>query len=277
MFVLSPSLLSSWFPPRTKDTHKGLFGHVGILGGDEGMPGALRLCGEAAARVGSGLVSVFTRKEHLMGMVWARPEIMCHEVTFPVKPLLKRITVLAIGPGLGQKQWGQDLFHEMMKECNAMKIPYVLDADALNLLAQHPQKNPHWILTPHPQEAARLLQCSAEEVQENRESAVEKIQKQYGGVCVLKGADTLICDGKEPVTLCPFGNPGMSSGGMGDVLTGVIAGLLAQGLSPYQAASLGAMIHGLAADDAAREEGERGLLALDLMPRLRRWVNGACG
>ena len=147
-----------------------------------------------------------------------------------------------------------------------------MDADGLNLLAAgrviEPPRRDNWILTPHPGEAARLLQCSSGEIQADRFDAVRKLQQRYGGVALLKGAGTLICDGEE-VYLCPYGNPGMASGGMGDVLSGVLAALLAQGLAPLQAACLGACLHGRAADIAAIE-GTRGLLATDLMLHLRQ-------
>ena len=151
------------------------------------------------------------------------------------------------------------------------RLPQVVDADALNLLAQEPARRDDWILTPHPGEAARLLGVSTEQIQADRLHAVHALQQRYGGVCVLKGAGTLVCT-SESIALCEAGNPGMASGGMGDVLTGIIAGFLAQGLSLMDAAKAGVYIHATAGDRAA-QEGERGLLASDLLPHLRKLVN----
>ena len=152
------------------------------------------------------------------------------------------------------------------------KLPLVVDADALNLIAQEPVRSDHWILTPHPGEAARLLNTTSTEVQADRIAAVKAIQEKYAGVIVLKGSGTLVLNAQGSTSICSAGNPGMASAGMGDVLTGTIAGLLAQGLSLDDAAKVGVCIHAAAADEAA-EEGERGLLARDLMPWLRRFVN----
>jgi NAD(P)H-hydrate epimerase len=154
-------------------------------------------------------------------------------------------------------------------ECNQ---PMVIDADALNLLAQDPVSSANWILTPHPGEAARLLNCNTADVQSDRFAAAQTLQQRYGGVVVLKGSGTIIADNEGHIAVCDAGNPGMATGGMGDILTGIIAGFLAQGLSLGDAARLGVCLHATAADEAAIE-GERGLLASDLMPCLRRLVN----
>jgi NAD(P)H-hydrate epimerase len=168
---------------------------------------------------------------------------------------------------LGQSDWAKELF---MATITAQKL-LIIDADGLNLLARSPVKNPDWILTPHPGEAARLLSCSTTEIQQDRFAAVAAIQARYDGIAILKGAGTLIAS-ENDCAVSTTGNPGMASGGMGDVLAGVIAGLLAQGLSLKNAAQQGVHIHGLAADLAADKDGERGLLASDLMPYLRRVV-----
>jgi NAD(P)H-hydrate epimerase len=188
-----------------------------------------------------------------------------------LQPRLERATVLALGPGLGQGDWSRRLLAAVWDS----DLPMIVDADALNLLAQEPQRREHWILTPHPGEAARLLGCSTAEVQADRLAAAQAIQSRYGGVVVLKGAGTLIADGSRCRISCA-GNPGMAGGGMGDVLSGVIAGLCAQGMSWFDAAAAGVVVHGLAADALAKRDGERGLLAGDLLPELRRWVNQTC-
>ncbi|MTI64174.1 NAD(P)H-hydrate dehydratase [Methylophaga sp.] len=257
--------------PRPRTAHKGLYGHLVVIGGDNGMPGAARVAAEAGARVGSGLVSIATHSAHSAILNQARPELMCHGIEHAeaLAPLLDKASILAIGPGLGQSHWSQTLFARAL---DAEK-PMVVDADALNMLSQAPQQRDNWILTPHPGEAARLLSCSSREIQANRFEAVQQLQQRYGGVIVLKGAGTLLYDGKLPIRLCTAGNPGMASGGMGDALTGVIGGLLAQRLSLIDAASLGVLLHAMAADKAAEKEGERGMLAMDLMPHLRHLVN----
>jgi len=195
-----------------------------------------------------------------------RPELMCHgvESVGQLAVLLEKASVVVIGPGLGQSDWAKELFMAAIK---AQK-PMVVDADALNLLARSPLTNPGWILTPHPGEAARLLSRSTAEIQQDRFASVTAIQAKYGGIAILKGAGTLIASDDE-IAVSTTGNPGMASGGMGDVLAGVIAAFLAQGLSLKNAAQQGVYCHGQAADLAAEKEGERGLLASDLMPFLR--------
>jgi ADP-dependent NAD(P)H-hydrate dehydratase / NAD(P)H-hydrate epimerase len=277
---------SQWrLSARSATAHKGDFGHVLVLGGDHGMAGALHLAGEAALRTGAGLVTLATRETHAPHITAARPELMSLgiESALALVPLLKRASVLAVGPGLGQQNWGRVLFSAALQS----PLPMVVDADALNLLALNPVFRCNWVLTPHPGEAARLLAVSIEDVQADRVAAGLALQKKYGGVVVLKGAGTLVVNAEGQVFVCDEGNPGMASGGMGDVLTGVIAALLAQGdllaytIAPVQgrlsaqgcalsqAALLGVCLHTHAADLAA-QEGQRGLLASDLFPLMRR-------
>jgi len=259
--------------PRSRSAHKGNFGHVLVIGGDRGFSGAIRLAAEAAARSGAGLVTLATHPAHAALLNLDRPELMCQGVEHAddLAPLLRRATVVAIGPGLGQGAWGQALLGRVLES----RLPLVVDADALNLLARDPLQRNDWILTPHPAEAARLLDCVTAEIQADRFEAAARLQSRFGGVVVLKGAGTLIRDGaSRPVGICSDGNPGMASGGMGDVLTGVIAGLRAQGFALDESASLGVCLHAAAADMAA-QGGERGLLAGDLMPELRRLLNPA--
>ncbi len=256
--------------PRPRDAHKGLFGHVLIVGGNDGMAGAARLAAESALRIGAGLVSVATKKDHIAAIVSECPEIMGQGVkgARDLKALISKATVIVVGTGLGQTSWSQQLFKRVL----TTSLPKVLDADALNLLAKHAKKSEQWILTPHPGEAARLLNCTIKEVQADRIKAVTALQAQYGGVVVLKGAGSLICSANS-LSICDLGNPGMASGGMGDVLSGVIGGLLAQHLTLQQAAECGVYLHACAGDLVAAQQGERGLLASDLMPYLRDLVN----
>jgi hydroxyethylthiazole kinase-like uncharacterized protein yjeF len=253
-------------PRRERCSHKGNYGHVLIVGGDLGYSGAARLAGEAALRVGAALVSIATRAEHAGLMNLNRPELMCHGIgnAGQLAVLLEKASVIVIGPGLGQSDWAKELFMVTIKT----QKPLIIDADGLNLLARSAFINPNWILTPHPGEASRLLSCSTAEIQQDRFASALAIQAKYGGIALLKGAGTLIASENE-VAVSTTGNPGMASGGMGDVLSGVIAALLAQGLSLKNAAQQGAYRHGEAADLAAEKDGERGLLASDLMPYLR--------
>jgi NAD(P)H-hydrate epimerase len=259
--------------PRSRTGHKGDYGHVLVIGGEQGYGGATRLAGEAAARVGAGLVSVATRPQHASWLPASRPELMGHGVQTAeeLEPLLERANVVAIGPGLGQASWGEALLQAALRSSK----PLVVDADALNLLARRGQgqRRSEWILTPHPGEAGRLLQCTPGEVQADRFKATAELVARYGGTCVLKGSGTLVLTEGGTMEVVQEGNPGMGSGGMGDLLTGVIAGLVAQGFTMADAARLGACLHGHAGDLAAAEGGERGLLAGDLMPFLRSLAN----
>lgn len=257
--------------PRPRSAHKGSNGHVLIVGGDAGMSGAPRMAAEASARVGAGLVTVATRASHAAWINIGRPELMSYGVEdiAALKRLIERATVLAVGPGLGRGRWGSTMLETAVESGR----PLVVDADGLNLLAADPRSCERWILTPHPGEAARLLGCSVSEIQNDRFAAVSALRQRYGGVIVLKGAGSLVCGDSGSIGVCGSGNPGMGSGGMGDVLSGVIAGLWAQGLEdPERVARVGVDIHGRAADLAAADQ-ERGLLAADLYAHLRRLVN----
>jgi hydroxyethylthiazole kinase-like uncharacterized protein yjeF len=265
------ALRASHLKPRAHAAHKGDFGHVLVVGGDQGMDGAVRLAATAALRTGAGLVSVVTRQEHVSQVNATRPELMCHGVQSPheLAPLIKKASVVVVGPGLGQSDWSRALLSAVL----ASALPLVVDADALNLLSQ--QKNvrcDHWVLTPHPGEASRLLNCSNADVQKDRLAAVTALQARFGGVCVLKGAGTLILGTDHKIYQCEEGNPGMASAGMGDVLAGIIGAWIAQGFSIDVAAQMGVAVHAAAGDRAATT-GERGLLASDLIENLRALVN----
>jgi NAD(P)H-hydrate epimerase len=267
-------LMQPWtLPARPRQSHKGNNGHVLAIGGDHGTAGAIRLCAEAALRGGAGLVSVATRGEHLIALNSARPELMAHEVNGPqaLEALLPRASVLAVGPGLGQGAWG----HALWLTALDAELPLVLDADGLNLLAQEPREfSRPVVITPHPGEAARLLGCDTKAIAGDRYAAVRELATRYRVVAVLKGAGSLVADPDGRVAVCPWGNPGMASGGMGDLLTGIVAALLAQGCDAWQAATLGVALHARAGDLAARHGGERGLIATDLLEPLRRLLNG---
>lgn len=266
--------LARLLPRRRRTTHKGQQGHVLVIGGGVGMAGAARLAGEAALRVGAGLVTVATRPENVAAIISDRPELICRGVRSAqeIEALLERADVLAIGPGLGQDSWAE----MMVTAALTCGRPSVLDADALNLLTRAPCRSDRWILTPHPGEAGRLLGTSAAAVQADRLAAAWGIARRYGGVVVLKGAGTLVVREGALPSICDQGNPGMASPGMGDVLTGVIAGIVAQvhdmNADLAGAASAGVLVHAMAGDMAARR-GERGLLATDLFTYLPTCVN----
>lgn len=265
---LDAGLLREWLPRRVRTAHKGHMGHVLLVGGEHGTAGAILLAARAALRAGAGLVSVATRAEHAAALTAAQPEIMCHALEEPrkLRALFERATVVGVGPGLGRSAWSGEVWAQAL----TAPQPLVVDADALNWLAENPARRDDWVLTPHPGEAARLLQASNAAVQQDRLAAAVRLRERYGGVCVLKGAGTLVQG--AALGLCPRGNPGMASGGMGDVLCGLIAGLLAQGLGPENAARAGVAAHALAADRAAAV-GERGLIPGDVLAALRPLLN----
>lgn len=262
--------LASQLPRRRLNTHKGESGHVLCLGGNHGSGGAVMLSAEAALRSGAGLVSVATQAVHVAPLLARCPEAMVQAVdgASALELLLARASVVALGPGLGQDAWARALWSSAL---DAGK-PLVIDADALNLLAAMPRTVPSAILTPHPGEAARLLGTDTASIQRDRFGAAQALVERYGAVVVLKGAGTVVAAPGQLPRVIAAGNPGMAVGGMGDLLTGAIAALCAQGLPLFDAASSGALLHALAGD-AAAGEGERGLLPRDLLPHLRALAN----
>jgi ADP-dependent NAD(P)H-hydrate dehydratase / NAD(P)H-hydrate epimerase len=275
--------LTHLLPARAPDTHKGDYGHVLLVGGDQGMGGAALMAAHAAARCGAGLVSVATHPIHAANFLAHRPELMVRGVVIPADLQVQATgsTVLVLGPGLGRSEWSRTFLNSALQHATDLQLPVVLDADALNAIAENesllvPALHGLSIVTPHAGEAARLLHISREEVFANRHAAVCALQNLCGGVAILKGAGTLVCyqhAGRQQVETCNHGNPGMASGGMGDVLSGIIGGLLAQHLSLADSARLGVCIHSKAADMAARAGGERGMLASDLFVFIRQLVN----
>ncbi len=262
--LLHATDLRGLLPPRAMDVHKGDLGHVLVVGGNHGMAGAALLAAMAALRSGAGLVSLATRAEHAALVLAAQPELMAHgaETLELLDARIERADVIALGPGLGQDEWSQALYRRVL----ASDVPRVLDADALNWLAVGGQSAGYAVLTPHPGEAARLLGISVAEVQADRFAAARELARRYEAVVVLKGHGTLIADFAGRLAVCPYGNPAMASAGMGDALTGIIASLVGQGLSCFDAACGGVVAHALAGDAAA--VGRRQILATDLINRL---------
>ena len=269
--ALRPQDLARWLHPRGRNSHKGTHGRVLCIGGDHGSGGAIMLCAQAALRCGAGLVDVATRELHVPALLARLPEAMAHVPTHRTQfeASLARADVIAVGPGLGREDWGA----QCLAAALAQDKPLVLDADALNGLAGSTHAlSPASVMTPHPGEAARLLDCDAATVQRDRYAAAQALSARYGCVVVLKGAGTIVAAPDRTPCVILAGNPGMAVGGMGDVLTGVIAALRAQGLDAFDAACVGALLHA-AAGDAAAADGERGLLPTDLMPHLRTLAN----
>lgn len=265
--------LQGRFPPRPRSAHKGSSGYVLCIGGDHGTGGAVLLAAEAALRCGAGLAAVATRPAHVAAALARRPELMARGVDGAggLRPLLERADVALIGPGLGQSAWGSALFRVTL----ASGRPLVLDADALNLLAKSGGHLPgEAIITPHPGEAARLLGVGTGEVQADRFAAARRLQARFGCVVVLKGAGTVVAAPGALPCLIAAGNPGLATGGTGDVLAGIIAALRAQGRAPGDAAATGALLHAVAGDAAASTGGQRGMCASDLFAPLRELVNG---
>jgi ADP-dependent NAD(P)H-hydrate dehydratase / NAD(P)H-hydrate epimerase len=264
--------LKEYLPQRRADANKGDFGHILIIGGEHGMSGAVMLSAEAALRAGAGKVTIATRAKHAHLVNIRCPEIMSQVVETPKElyELLKLSTVLILGPGLGMYDWGKTIWQAAI----STDLPLVLDADGLNILAKSPvnMTNNKWIITPHPGEAARLLNSTIEQIQADRITAARQLAKKYQAMVVLKGAGTVICDIAGEILVCAGGNPGMASPGMGDVLSGIIAALLAQGLSYKYAATIGVGLHAAAADKLAKN-GTIGLLASDLLPLFRELLH----
>ncbi|NQZ12311.1 MAG: NAD(P)H-hydrate dehydratase [Algicola sp.] len=256
-------------PPRKRACHKGNNGHVLLIGGNKGLSGAIRMAAKACMRTGAGLVSVLTVEANESIVAADCAEVMVRGIcgNSDINVFLAKADVIVFGPGSGVNDWSKVLLQKVL----AVNKPKIIDADGLNLLALDPVKLSQCIITPHPKEAARMLSCSVKDIQQNRFESAAQLAKSWGAVALLKGFGTVINDGSSTY-VNTSGNPGMATAGMGDVLSGIIGGLLAQGLSLRRAATLGALIHG-AAGDAAAAEGERGMMATDLLPHIRALVN----
>ncbi len=254
-------------PQRNADAYKQALGHVAVIGGDESMGGAVAMAAEAVLRAGAGMVTAITRGAHRSPILARHPEIMVldPEDADLLAEVLDKVSTVVVGPGLGRRAWGQRLFELAL----ARNGPTLIDADGLYWLAEINATTPEGtIITPHAAEAARLLDCAVADVQADRPAAAIALGQRVSGVAVLKGAGSVVADSGQLLGICAHGNPGMASAGMGDVLSGVIGGLLAQGYSPSEAAALGTCLHSLAADRAALEIGEVSLLATDLLPEM---------
>lgn len=264
--------VAAFLKPRPKDSHKGLFGTVTVIGGANGMVGAAILAGRAALKMGAGCVHVGLLADNAPAVDINCPELMLHSAAEALKSTGP--DVLVIGCGLGQGQAAQKLLYDAL----LLDVALVVDADALNLIAQRPdlramlhgRKAPA-VFTPHPGEAAHLLGCKTEEVQSDRPRAALSLVKRLSGSVVLKGAGSLCATREAKLYINQTGNPGMSAPGMGDVLAGMIAAFIAQGLSADEALLLAVHLHGAAGDELAKQQATLGMSATEVT-EWARWL-----
>lgn len=253
---------------RPKDANKGTFGRVLVIAGSENFPGAAYLSCSAAYRVGAGLVTLVTDRDTKIIISKQLPEL----TFFPYNQVFEKVNdydVILLGPGLGQQQKTAELVRKVLRE----ELPKtVIDADGLNILSKTDdwwnKINGEIILTPHTGEMSRLTGLSVEEIQKNRIDIAQKFAKKWGQTVVLKGANTVIASFDGRIFVSPFANPILATAGTGDVLAGIVAGLLAQGLDAINAANVGVYIHGLAGEGLKEKIGNAGALASDLLPLL---------
>lgn len=270
--AISQQQVAAFIKPRPRDSHKGDFGTVAIIGGGNGMIGAAVLAARAALKAGAGCVHVGLLADHAPGVDMRQPELMLHSAAVAMK--LPKLNVLAIGCGMGHDLAAQKILHDALK----LDAALVLDADALNMLAMRPDlrslllaRKQAAIITPHPGEAARLLGISTEEIQADRPAAAQELSRRTGCSVVLKGADSLCVTREGKTWLNKTGNPGMSGPGMGDVLSGLIAAFIAQGLSSDEAMLLAVHLHGAAGDALAQQQASLGMTASEVI-EWSRWL-----
>lgn len=265
-------------PARQAAAHKGDNGRVLLIGGAPGFGGAIILSTEMAVRAGAGLVAVATDTTHISPLLARVPEALakpCRDKT-DLAPLLDWSDVITCGPGLGTLPWSEQLLAAAL---NANQ-PLILDADALNMIAASPThqkqltaRTAPTLLTPHPGEAARLLDCNILEIEDDRITASHTLAKRYQALVALKGAGTVLANRTQPLGICAHGNPGMAVAGMGDILSGLLPALIAQGLPPQQALTTAICLHSRAADQLATQNGTIGLTASDLIAPIRKLLN----
>ncbi len=264
--------VAAFLKPRPRDSHKGLFGTVTVIGGASGMVGAALLAGRAALKMGAGCVHVGLLVDNAPSVDMVQPELMLHTAGDALRST--NPDVLVIGCGLGHSPAAQKLLYDAL----LLEVPLIVDADALNLIAQRPDlrgmlhtRKAASVFTPHPGEAARLLGCDTADIQSDRPRAALSLAQRLGGSVVLKGADSICATRDARMYLNQTGNPGMSTAGMGDVLTGMIASFIAQGLSADEALLLGVHLHGAAGDELARQQATLGMSATEVT-EWARWL-----
>jgi hydroxyethylthiazole kinase-like uncharacterized protein yjeF len=249
-------------PPRNRNSHKNHYGNLLIIGGDQGMSGAVALAAQAALRSGAGLVTALVHPE-CRGNLASFPEIMVLGWD-ALESRLAQASVVVIGPGLGDSAAAA----RCLQSLHQVDLPMVVDASALKTDFLHSLKSKQVVITPHPGEAAALLSVASAEIQADRLGACERLTETFAATCVLKGSGTLIGQQAATPALNPTGNPGMASAGMGDVLSGIIAAMLGQGLTPFEAAKSAVYLHGLCADYCCTERDQTGLIASDIVKQI---------
>jgi hydroxyethylthiazole kinase-like uncharacterized protein yjeF len=277
--TITEKQVSGFLKPRPKDSHKGMFGTVTVIGGAKGMVGAALLAGRAALKLGAGCVHVGLLADNSPSVDVLMPELMLNNASAALKnfPSLNEkgaVHVLVIGCGLGHSLAAQKLLFDAL----LLDVPTVLDADALNIIALRPDlrsllhsRKSATVFTPHPGEAAHLLACSTADVQADREATVTKLAKKLNGIVVLKGSGSLCATQEGKLYINKTGNPGMSSAGMGDVLSGMIAAFLAQSLSADEALLFAVYLHGAAGDAVAQQQATIGMSATEVT-EWARWL-----
>ncbi|RFC37383.1 MAG: yjeF C-terminal region, hydroxyethylthiazole kinase-related [Candidatus Nitrotoga sp. LAW] len=270
--TITQKQVATFLLPRPRDSHKGKFGTVAIIGGASGMVGAPLLAARAALKLGAGCVHVGMLADNAPSVDILQPELMLHSAQVALR--LSKLDVMAIGCGLGHDDAAQKILQDALK----LDTVLVLDADALNILALRPDlstilisRKHASVITPHPGEAARLLGCNTEEVQAVRAEAAQELAKRFNSAVVLKGANSLCVTRDNKIVVNKTGNPGMSSPGMGDVLTGMIAAFIAQGLDVDQALLLAVHLHGAAGDAVAKQKITIGMTATEVT-EWARWL-----
>lgn len=275
----------SFFHPRDSSSHKGDYGHLLVLAGSPGKTGAAAMASLAAMRIGTGLVTLGVPESLNPVMEAKLTEVMTEPLpeankgffslkALPqVKELLKGKSALALGPGISTDKAVREFVEKIIITC---EVPLVIDADGINCLVDRVEllkgRRAPLVLSPHPGEMARLMGCSVKEIQEDRVGICREFVKKFEVYLILKGARTVVAEPSGAIYINPTGNPGMASGGTGDVLTGMIGGLLAQGYDPVEAAKAGVFFHGLAGDEVSRDKGNSGMIASDLIEALPRIV-----
>lgn len=270
--AITQKQVASFLSSRPRDSHKGQFGTVGIIGGGNGMIGAALLAGRAALKLGAGCVHAGLLADNAPGVDMQQAELMLHKAQAMLQ--LPKLDVIVIGCGMGHNLSAQKILHDALK----LEVSLVLDADALNILSMRPdlrsllftRKAPS-VITPHPGEAARLLGISTDEVQLARPSVAQELARRMNCRVVLKGAGSLCVTRDGKIWLNNTGNPGMSGPGMGDVLSGIIAAFIAQGLSADNAMLLAVHLHGAAGDALAQQQASIGMTASEVT-EWSRWL-----
>lgn len=264
--------IASLLPKRPKDANKGTFGKVLVIAGSENFPGAAYLCCDAAYRVGAGLVTLATKLSVKIIVSRNLPEVTFLSFAEVFKKL-SEYDVILIGPGLGQEESTIKFVEQLLKEKLSITV---IDGDGLNILSKidnwWKKVNGKLVLTPHPGEMARLTGLTVEQIKSDREKVVIRSAQEWNLVVVLKGANTVIVSPSAEVAVSSFANPVLATAGTGDVLSGMIAGFIAQGLSLFDAASVGVYIHGLAGEMLSKKMGDAGAKASDLLPFLPRAI-----